>query len=139
MKGLLLLIAVALLGPAAMPAQATSPIFVVAYANDWCTNRAAGMNSKRAWAMSAIHINSLYRAEIRASGMASTELGTLAANRASRICPEYFKPKKQPIKADLTKEQHQILAQRSTHISRCVQTLNSVPVTQRLSALMSGC
>ena len=139
MKRLPLLIVVVLTWPAPMPAQGISPTLVVSYANKWCTNRADGMNSKRAWGMSAKYMNRLYRDKIRASGMTSTELGALAANRASKICPEYFKKKKQPNKADLTKEQHQILAQRATHISRCFQTLNSVPVTERLSALMSGC
>ena len=139
MKSLPLLIVVVLTWPAAMPAQETSPTLAVSYANKWCTNRADGMSSKRAWTMSAKYMNRLYRDKIRASGMTSTELGALAANRASKICPEYFKKKKQPKKADLTKEQHQILAQRATHISRCFQTLNSVPVTERLSALMSGC
>jgi len=146
MKGLPLLIAAVLLGPAAIPAKATSPTFVFAYANGWCTNRAAGMNSKRAWAMSAKYMNSLYRDEIRASGMTTKELGALAANRASKICPEYFQTKKQePQKPNLTKEQLERLAkeraekQRAAQKSRCVQTLNTVPVAERLSALMSGC
>ena len=78
--------------------------------------------------------------------MTTKELGALAANRAAEICPKYFQSKKQqPKKPKLSKEQLERLAkeraekERAANKANCTNLLNSVPTSQRLSAMMNGC